>query len=392
MTNWKTIEIGEILKLSNKKSTIQNQFPVLTSSRGGLYLQSDYFKKIVASKNNVGYKIIKNGQFTYRAMSDDGYFKFNRLVNQIAGIISPAYEVFDVNENYADATFIDYLLNSIIISSQIYSAAQGGTRLALRFGALAKFVVKLPPLNEQKKIAEIISGIDKCYKLRLDKIRKLKIIKNALIQDYFSISTSNEWVRLGDVSDLITSGSRGWGNYYSNKGSKFVRIGNLKRDSIDMNPNSNNWKFVSLPQNVEGKRTELQKDDLLISITADLGICCVYSSNLGESYVNQHIALVRLKEKFKPLNRFFAYFISSDFCQNQIELMNDSGTKAGLNLNSIRNIQLPCIQKEVAQNIFSSLDAIQLVILRNQNLLASLDFQKSAIASNLLQGSKRVKV
>ena len=97
MSDWKIIELGEILRLSNKKSTIQNQFPVLTSSRGGLFLQSDYFKKIVASQNNVGYKIIKNGQFTYRAMSDDGYFKFNRLVNQIAGIISPAFRTIIVS-------------------------------------------------------------------------------------------------------------------------------------------------------------------------------------------------------------------------------------------------------------------------------------------------------
>ena len=61
MNNWETLKLAEILKISNEKSSTQNQFPLLTSSRGGLYLQSEYFKKIVASKNNLGYKIIKNG-------------------------------------------------------------------------------------------------------------------------------------------------------------------------------------------------------------------------------------------------------------------------------------------------------------------------------------------
>ena len=146
MNNWKETKLGEIIRLSNVKSIVNNQFPVLTSSRNGLCLQSDYFKKIVSSKNNIGYKIIKEGQFTYRAMSDDGFFKFNRLKNLTAGIISPAYEVFEVNENVGDPIFIDYLLNSQIISSQIYFSAQGGTRLALRYSSLAKFNLKLPSL------------------------------------------------------------------------------------------------------------------------------------------------------------------------------------------------------------------------------------------------------
>ena len=81
MNNWETLKLGKILTSLNNKSVIQNQFPVLTSSRSGLFLQSDYFKKIVASKDNTGYKVLKRGQFTYRTMSDDGFFKFNQLKN-----------------------------------------------------------------------------------------------------------------------------------------------------------------------------------------------------------------------------------------------------------------------------------------------------------------------
>ena len=100
-----------------------------------------------------------------------------------SGIISPAYEVFDVVKGAANAIFISYLLNSIIISSQIYNAAQGGTRLALRFSTLAKFRVKLPPLNEQKKIAEILSRIDNKISLSKQKVQK----KGFLLKAYTHI-------------------------------------------------------------------------------------------------------------------------------------------------------------------------------------------------------------
>ena len=119
MTNWEIVRLGEILRLSKEKSVTQNQYPLLTSSRGGLYLQSDYFKKIVASKNNIGYKIIKKGQFTYRAMSDDGYFKFNRLSNQTAGIISPAYEVFEVNKSMNQTDIVELCKSNLKVKSRI---------------------------------------------------------------------------------------------------------------------------------------------------------------------------------------------------------------------------------------------------------------------------------
>ena len=115
MSDWTSTRLGDLLRPSNERSSRSDQFPVLTSSRSGLHLQSEYFNRIVASKDNTGYKVIRKGQFTYRAMSDDGFFRFNRLSEQEAGIISPAYEVFECDTNQADPIFIDYLLNSCIV-------------------------------------------------------------------------------------------------------------------------------------------------------------------------------------------------------------------------------------------------------------------------------------
>ena len=64
------------------------------SSRQGIFLQDEYFSKQIASVDNTGYKIVRKGEFTYRSMSDDGHFVFNRLDDYEAGIVSPAYVVF----------------------------------------------------------------------------------------------------------------------------------------------------------------------------------------------------------------------------------------------------------------------------------------------------------
>ena len=77
--------------------------------------------------------------------------------------------------------------------------------------------------------------------------------------------------QIGNLKPFVTSGSRGWASYYSDRGSLFVRITNLSRETIYLDLNDS--KFVSLPPNAkEGTRTQLQEEDVLISITADIGI------------------------------------------------------------------------------------------------------------------------
>ena len=95
----KKILLKDILFDYNVKTTSNNEYPVLSSTASGIYLQSEYFNnKEASSDNTAGYKIIPRGYCTYRSMSDTGLFTFNiqNLVER--GIVSPAYPVFSSNE------------------------------------------------------------------------------------------------------------------------------------------------------------------------------------------------------------------------------------------------------------------------------------------------------
>jgi type I restriction enzyme S subunit len=254
---------------------------------------------------------------------------------------------------------------------------------------MGDFEVLLPPLSEQKKIAEILSGIDLLTQKINTKITKLKQVRSAFIQN-LHLEDPGEWVALEEFADFVTSGSRGWSQYYSDTGAKFVRIGNLSRDSIDLDPAPDKWQLVAPPEGAEGARTRLEEGDILISITADLGICGIYSARIGEAYINQHIALVRVHSEGRHFSRQIAYYICSDHCQEQIRAMNDSGAKAGLNLDSIRRIRVPLIQGGANSGIIRSIDSLQSAISGNLLRLQRLEYEKSALASDLLSGRKRV--
>ena len=390
MSDWETIQLGKILKLSDEKSITQDQFPVLTSSRSGLFLQSDYFKKIVASKNNLGYKVIRNGQFTYRAMSDDGYFKFNRLVNQTAGIISPAYEVFEVNKSVANASFIDYLLDSELMSSQIYFSAQGGTRLALRFDALAKFIVKLPPLNEQKKIAEVLSVIDNLRNQLILKIQSLYFLRKALFQRISSISFESEKVKFGEIIEEIRSG-------WSPICLPHERVGNspgvLKTSAITWDgytPSENK----AVPKSLKVKNQALvQEQDILCTRKGPMGrvgvVCYVEKTPLNLMLPDTAFR-IRISNHLNA--KFIALILSTDAVQNVWHKKKIGLAEAQVNINHgiIKETEIPIPSSQIQYEIVEQMSLNMNLINNLKNQVESLIQLKRGVSSDLLSGRKRV--
>src|ERR1700679_847760 len=94
-----------------------------------------------------------------------------------------------------------------------------------------------------------------------------------------------------DLLPYVASGSRGWAPYYSADGTLFLRISNLDHGTISIDLSDK--RHVRPPASSEGTRTRVQVGDLLVSITADVGMVGLVQEEIGEAYINQHIALAR---------------------------------------------------------------------------------------------------
>ncbi|QXP92791.1 restriction endonuclease subunit S [Methylococcus capsulatus] len=178
--HWETQELGGLIRERSERSIQHDEYPVLTSSRRGLFLQSEYFSKQVTSEDNTGYKIMRRGDFTFRSMSDDGRFVFNRLEKYDTGIISPAYGVF-----YAEGVcpeFLAHYLNSNYFAQLLARETQGGTRKALRFSALASMEVELPKRADQERIAAILNESHREIDLLQTQLEILRRQKRGLMQ------------------------------------------------------------------------------------------------------------------------------------------------------------------------------------------------------------------
>ena len=78
---------------------------------------------------------------------------------------------------------------------------------------------------------------------------------------------------------MVTSGSRGWADYYSDVGPLFLRIGNISVSSVDLK--LTDVQRVQPPEGAEGYRTRVETGDVLVSITALLGAVGVSTSGVG---------------------------------------------------------------------------------------------------------------
>ncbi|WP_082530396.1 restriction endonuclease subunit S [Aeromicrobium sp. Root344] len=194
---------------------------------------------------------------------------------------------------------------------------------------------------------------------------------------------------LAELGGRVTSGSRGWASYYSDHGSLFVRITNLDRSNIHIDLTSP--RFVRIdPLNAEAARTRLAPGDLLVSITADIGIIGYVDESVpSPAYINQHIARVRLDPKLAD-SRFVAYYLSSWEPQRRFVGSTDTGAKAGMNLTTVSSLSTVVPPVPEQKRIAAALADVDSLIASLVRLIGKKVAIKQGMMQTLLTGETRL--
>ncbi len=87
------------------------------------------------------------------------------------------------NNSKVDLTYFNYALRTEEIQKELIGESVGSTRSSINTTILESLSVKLPPIQEQKKIASILQSLDSNIKSRELKLKQLMSVKKALMQD-----------------------------------------------------------------------------------------------------------------------------------------------------------------------------------------------------------------
>lgn len=183
---WEEVNLRKILKEVSEKTTVINQYEVISSTNNGLYLQKDYFNREIASKDNIGYKILKRNQVV---LSPQNLWMGNINLNSKydIGMVSPSYKIFDIKSEF-DSSYIGFILRTDRAFYEYKQASEQGASIVRRNLNMDLFYdvsFNLPCKAEQFKISKFINKIDCKIEQEVEKLESLNEYKKGLLQQMF---------------------------------------------------------------------------------------------------------------------------------------------------------------------------------------------------------------
>jgi len=192
---------------------------------------------------------------------------------------------------------------------------------------------------------------------------------------------------LGELAEFVTSGSRGWAEFYSESGALFIRSQNVRDGRLSFE----DTQHVRPPSGAEGNRTKVYRNDLLITITGNsVGNVALVEQDFKEAYISQHVGMVRLHEA--ELGEYVCRYLSPNSPGNSQIAGSQSGqSKPGLNLQNLRDFRIavpPTLSEQRA--IATALSDVDALIASLDKLIAKKRDMKQAAMQELLTAKRRL--
>ncbi|WP_090736810.1 restriction endonuclease subunit S [Paenibacillus sp. Mc5Re-14] len=271
---WEERELGELLKEHNE-FTKGGIYPIVTSSRKGLFLQNEYF---IGARSGIDetlvFHLVPENYITYRHMSDDSTFHFNKNNMGTPVLVSKEYPVFTTNQEAFDEFILSNLNNSKDFANFSHMQKKGGTRVRLYFKTLQSYKLLLPSIKEQITIGKFFKQLDHLITLHQRKLNNVRNLKAGLLQKMFpkngedfpevrfpGFTDAWEQRRLGDEVHITMGQSPNSENYTENPDDYILVQGNADMKNGKVFPRV--WTTQITKQ--------ADKGDLILSVRAPVG-------------------------------------------------------------------------------------------------------------------------
>lgn len=175
-----------------------------------------------------------------------------------------------------------------------------------------------------------------------------------------------EKIKIGDVCDIL-NGYAFKSENYVDSGIRIIRIANVQKGYIeDTSP-------AFYPLNATGlDRYRLVKNDLLISLTGNVGRVALLDQSLLPAALNQRVACLRLKTD-KVTKKYLYHILNSDFFERQCIQAAKGVAQKNMSTEWLKDYEIPLCAKEEQEKIIKVLDCVQRIIVNYKQELQKLD-------------------
>jgi type I restriction enzyme S subunit len=283
-----------------------------------------------------------------------------------------------------DEKFVFYLLNTIDLSG----FNSGSAVPTLNRNHIHEIDMRVPPLEGQKAIAEVLSSLDDKIDLLHRQNQTLESLAQTLFRQWFIEEAKEEWEvgKLGDILSTIESGIRPKGGIDPELKNGFASIGAESINGIG-NFNFKNTKYITEEFFSSLKRGIVDTYDVLIyKDGAYIGKKAMFGNGFpfDKFAINEHVFILRSNEKS---NQFFLYFLLE---QDELATLNANSAQPGLNQEAMKSFQILIPPYELIEKFGIVAKNIVDKILFNSKQIQTLENLRDTLLPKLLSGEVRI--
>jgi type I restriction enzyme, S subunit len=252
---------------------------------------------------------------------------------------------------------------------------------------LGKLEISFPPLEEQRRIAEILDTIDETIQATERVIAKLEDQRNGVIAGELARSAeSSLWTTVDEAFEVANGITLNPSRAPGGDSAKYLRVANVRRGALDL-------RDVARMGATESERVEkaVQAGDLLVieghADPNEIGRCALVSTEAAGLLFQNH--LFRLRPK-TMVSEFAELWLNSKSSRAYWRQM--CSTSSGLhtiNRSMLRALPVPCTRLDVQHRVAEVSAALGLQVSMELELLQKLRRQRVGLAADLLSGRVR---
>jgi type I restriction enzyme, S subunit len=392
---WKEKELGSISLLGDGAHS-----KIKRLDTGVLYLTSKNIKKGYLDLSKVDY-ISKENYSKYFDTSSNSIkgLKTNDILVGIIGSfgtfylykyndnfgISSSIGIIRANKNLVKAKYLMYIISSKYFNKTIEKLKGGSVQGYTNLPTLKKVLIPIPPLNEQKRIADILSAFDDKIELNYQMNQTLEDMATTLFKEWFIDNESNNWkVRtLGSLGKVITGKTPSTKNKdYWGDGIFFITptdFKNYKKYAF------NSERSLSILGKESSKRIVLPKETILVTcIGSDMGKVVIAQN---ECISNQQINALIIDNDY--LQEYVYQYLKHIYPHLRQIAMGGS-TMPIINKSAFENIEIILPPIDLLKKFQDIAFSFNQIIIKNTKENQTLKQQRDTLLPKLMSGEIRV--
>jgi type I restriction enzyme S subunit len=398
-SDWSRTTFGNVLN-QRKESGFTNEDLLAVTSSLGIVKRDTLERRDTSNEDKSKYLLVNEGDIAYNTMR---MWQGVSGVSRFRGIVSPAYTICTPTERL-DAGFAGYLLKDPEMVSVFRQRSQGlvSDTWNLKYESFAQIPCVIPPLPEQKKIAEILSGIQDVICTKERKRLKLSLLRSSAIAKFTQYGLRKSLLKsssvgeipenwrictLGEVFERYSYGPRFSAEDYSTVGN----VRTIRGTDISA---SDGIRYSQVPLAKLDDRLvsnhALSDGDVVMITTADCGLTSVFREQEQPFICSAYAVRFTPGKAISP--DYFALFMQSELALRQVDGFVRKGTVSNLPGSDVMKIKLPLPPVEEQYLIVKIIHSFNSLIKCTDN---QIDFYKNiqkSISADLLSGRKRVSI